>query len=104
MNEERTKFQRRAATHAASLLDTVVEIAADTNSPSSVRLESVKWLAKTGTLEPRQTPDEPPLRVNITIELGGGNAPLVIDVPTNPVPMTPVTGQAFDLNAIDFDN
>ena len=104
MNEERTKFQRRAATHAATLLDTVAEIASDINSPSSVRLESVKWLAKTGTLEPQQTRDTVPLRVTINIDLGTSSAPLVIDVPATPFTIAQRVEHAFNIDDIQFDN
>lgn len=75
-------FRSKAAFLAEAHLDTVHALVENKDTPSVVRLDAVKWLAKVGNLEPKENAGALGREgVSITINLGGEKAPLVIEQP-----------------------
>jgi hypothetical protein len=72
-------FRAKASFLAEQHLDTTHKIIASNDTPPQVRLDAIKFLAKMGNLEPKESATGATDRFSITINMPSTPAPVTID-------------------------
>lgn len=70
LKEKGITFRMKAALQAEALLPEAYRMSVDANTPASVRADLIKWQAKVGNLEPKETKGEAVSALQININLG----------------------------------
>ena len=70
LKEKGVTFRMKAALQAEALLPEAFRMSVDANTPASVRADLIKWQAKVGNLEPKESKSEVGTALQININLG----------------------------------